>query len=878
MKKKFAILRGAVILFAGFLGWLQLPLWGFTTNQQPDLIWHHDNGQNAWWFFPPPPDNLKLAASQFITASRDPNWQLAGAGDFDRDGQTDIVWHNRTTGENAIWFMHGTNAAGVLIAPAKDLDWQVGAIADLDGNGRFDIVWRNYGTGENAAWLMDGEKGTNLSEVVFIPSQADRNWRLAVAGDFNGDGKPDLVWSNPKSGGNAIWLMGGPKGVERLGRNELPAFKDRDYRIAAAMDFNGDGQTDLLLHHTTLGMNAVWYMKGTTYLSNAFLTPTLDTGWRIAGDEINPVSWRLQQNSYWGVVDDILSARLTIEPRQSKALLALHKRAEPEEFSSRFTLQRKMEDGSGFATIASGVSADRFVLPSASELGRRSEFRVFPDGLDPEEPKHSARVRRIVVGVNLPPGGGATLANESRGNVVLLVDAKLASRLVPELKLFTQDLVGDGWKVIRHDLNPLHDDARWRRNPVRIAEIKSLLKADYRAGAKSVFIIGHLPIPYAGTDAPDAHADHRGAWPTDGYYGDVVDDSRWTDSATQDKAAFANNHNRPGDGKFDQNLFPSALEMSVGRLDFSALPCLPEQSEVELTRQYLRKNHRYRHKLSAYAPQAIVGGMFTLAIRPSAPVESRDIGIYMNALRNGSRLFGLDPENLIFGDVFNQRMPRLWGFVSGPGYFDRINENLSYDGAEFCHTAASINDPLNEPAIAFYLIRASYMGDWNTTNNFLRATLATRNHGLATLWMGTTEVTWRLEQMALGETLGDALLRTVNEAPRDSNSRARFLSILGDPTLRLHVTAPPANAVRSLDRLTWSAGETDCRYFVYRSATGDINGDFVCLTPGAGVEETTFTDADPPRTSARLYQIRALKLVTSGSGSYTNLSQGVFVP
>ena len=252
--------------------------------------------------------------------------------------------------------------------------------------------------------------------------------------------------------------------------------------------------------------------------------------------------------------------------------------------------------------------------------------------------------------------------------------------------------------------------------------------------------------------------------------------------------------------------------------------------------------------------------------------------MYMNALRNSSRLFGLSPESLVFGDAFHQKTPYLWAFVSGPGNFDRINDALNYEGQIFRHTAASVNDSLNEPPIAFCLIRASYMGDWNCPDNFVRATLAARNHGLATLWMGTTDVAWRLEGMALGETLGEALLRTVNEAPADSTSRSRFLSIHGDPTLRLHVVAPPANVTRSGDVLTWRAGEPECRYAVYRATTGGIDGDFIRLTPAAGVSETSFTDPAPPRTGSRLYEVRALKLETSGSGSYTNMSQGVFVP
>ena len=35
------------------------------------------------------------------------------------------------------------------------------------------------------------------------------NWQIAETGDFNNDGKSDLVWQHTPSGTVAIWLMNG---------------------------------------------------------------------------------------------------------------------------------------------------------------------------------------------------------------------------------------------------------------------------------------------------------------------------------------------------------------------------------------------------------------------------------------------------------------------------------------------------------------------------------------------------------------------------------------------------------------------------------------------------------------------------------------------
>ena len=111
-------------------------------------------------------------------------------------------------------------------------------------------------------------------------------------------------------------------------------------------------------------------------------------------------------------------------------------------------------------------------------------------------------------------------AVEDRGTLLLLVDESHAEALAGELAQLNEDLIGDGWKVIRHDVR--------RETPVR--SIKSLIVADYRADSakvKAVFLLGHVPVPYAGDFAPDGHADHTGAWPADSYYAGI--DGLWTD-------------------------------------------------------------------------------------------------------------------------------------------------------------------------------------------------------------------------------------------------------------------------------------------------------------------------------------------------------------
>ena len=43
------------------------------------------------------------------------NWEIAGTGDFNNDGQTDILWRNKTTGDVGFWLMNGTAISSTLV-------------------------------------------------------------------------------------------------------------------------------------------------------------------------------------------------------------------------------------------------------------------------------------------------------------------------------------------------------------------------------------------------------------------------------------------------------------------------------------------------------------------------------------------------------------------------------------------------------------------------------------------------------------------------------------------------------------------------------------------------------------------------------------------
>ncbi|MBL9137423.1 MAG: hypothetical protein JNK85_16240 [Verrucomicrobiales bacterium] len=533
-------------------------------------------------------------------------------------------------------------------------------------------------------------------------------------------------------------------------------------------------------------------------------------------------------------------------------------------------VQRADAGTTNWATLQKGTGFDQWVDRSVA-TGVVYQYRLLTNGRPSQ--------LTATAGVRLPPV-------ESRGVAGLLVDRTVADDLGPELRQWTQDLEADGWRVRRWDV-PRHVDDAWPANTNAIAEIRTRVQEAWRETGgqlKALFMVGHVPIPYAGMRAEDLHTgprdNHFGAWPSDHYYADV--DGVWTDKDSYPTflapTRFPITRNEPGDGKFDTEWVGAnekgerRVEMGWGRVDFANMPAFGKgrEAEVELLKRYLDKAHRYRQGEMPAAARTVIGPYF---------FNYTDLSMFDTAYRTGSRLFGFEEDTFHEGDLF--RMPEgkavVWGFQSGGGAIDRIR-----DGMREMVTSARLAEPKNEARVHFAMLMGSWFGDWSVgENNLLRAITASTDYGLAAVWVRFTE--WHLDVMARGGTLADAQVYTANDVIRynDPNrGTTRTLAILGDPTLRLFSLPRPKNLRGERSgrgvRLNWQSAEVPGQvgYLVYRS-TGEMGAAYVRVTPEP-LTRASYREAEAPAGAS--YQVRVAQLVETGSGSYTNLSQAASWP
>ena len=139
----------------------------------------------------------------------DPNWKVAGTGDYDGDGKSDLLWRNDVTGENYLWFMNGTALAssGALLT-LSDLNWKVAGTGDYDGNATADIVWRNSSTGEVYVWLMNGTTIASHGSTFIL---ADPNWEIVPSNPPAGQAFAPTSSSDPGVMTFTVSTKGKPK-------------------------------------------------------------------------------------------------------------------------------------------------------------------------------------------------------------------------------------------------------------------------------------------------------------------------------------------------------------------------------------------------------------------------------------------------------------------------------------------------------------------------------------------------------------------------------------------------------------------------------------------------------------------------------------------
>jgi hypothetical protein len=145
---------------------------------------------------------------------------------------------------------------------------------DFNGDGKPDLLWSNTANGATYVWYMDGPVLIADAFVALI----DPSWKVQGVADFNGDNKPDIVWRNTANGNTYVWYMDGPTLLGDAFVFGLPP----EWVIQGVADFNADGKPDFLMRNTISGNAFAWFFDDNVAIGDQFLF-NIDPSWKVEG-------------------------------------------------------------------------------------------------------------------------------------------------------------------------------------------------------------------------------------------------------------------------------------------------------------------------------------------------------------------------------------------------------------------------------------------------------------------------------------------------------------------------------------------------------------------------------------------------------------------
>jgi len=185
-----------------------------------------------------------------------PRWLRAG--DVDDDGDTDLLFVDRSAESNLVVARNNGDATFVQeINAGIPNGSEFADLGDLDDDGDLDLV--SGTSGEFAVWLNDGD-GAYAEHVFYLVDMTPASPHIA---DLDGDELPDIVLgSNGNLGGTPyteVWRNIGAGQFSYL-TNVGAAVPSSQHTSVA--DFDGDDTVDILIGRTDTDEIALWVNDG----------------------------------------------------------------------------------------------------------------------------------------------------------------------------------------------------------------------------------------------------------------------------------------------------------------------------------------------------------------------------------------------------------------------------------------------------------------------------------------------------------------------------------------------------------------------------------------------------------------------------------------
>lgn len=280
--------------------WVFEGLADFNSDGVIDVLIRHSTS-HAWYVYHLNVNGDVLDSSGGLGTSKDDNWQLHKLADMNGDGVVDLLLQHQSTYVYQVVSLNvdrTENEAGshsISISVPQNTDWQLQQVADYNQDGKIDLLVRHKTDGRWKGFLLDGA-GNLVAGSANVAMSTDINWQVVpketeaehINDDFNGDGMPDVLMRNT----SGAWWLNHLNGSRGLAANTggIVMTSNNDYQLKAKADFNGDGFEDVLVRNISTGSWFLYHLNGSRgFASNSGglgLSNSLDWEFK-AGEDFN---------------------------------------------------------------------------------------------------------------------------------------------------------------------------------------------------------------------------------------------------------------------------------------------------------------------------------------------------------------------------------------------------------------------------------------------------------------------------------------------------------------------------------------------------------------------------------------------------------------
>lgn len=231
--------------------------------------------------------------------------RVVGTGTFNPDDinslgtarNADILVQASNGTLSVLYDINGTSSSGpvafsdnpagsVLTAGNYNSNWKAIATGDFNGDASADVLLQNTSTKAVEIFTVKANSTDAIGQVdnvSTVTAPAGTGWNPIASGDFNGDGKSDILWQNSLSKAVEIYEISDTSGPTATLLNTPTPKSASGLTAIGTGDFNGDGTSDILFQNAA-GQAVIWFMYGDTHTGTKTIANPGGT-YHVAGAE-----------------------------------------------------------------------------------------------------------------------------------------------------------------------------------------------------------------------------------------------------------------------------------------------------------------------------------------------------------------------------------------------------------------------------------------------------------------------------------------------------------------------------------------------------------------------------------------------------------------